>query len=87
MHDENLGEYIGNNGVIELTKHENIILRLLIKNKGHIVTYEELIKNIYGREIDRYLVTCISCMMARLRKKMKGEFVIWNRHGWGYYIR
>lgn len=87
MYDENLGEYIGNNDVIELTKHENIILRLLIENKGHIVTYEELIKNIYGCEIDRYLVTSISCMMARLRKKMKGEFVIWNRHGWGYYIR
>ena len=87
MYDENLREYIGRNGVIELTKNESMILKLLIENKGHIITYKELIKEIYRCEADRYLITNISCMVSRLRKKMKDEFTIWNRNGWGYFIK
>ena len=87
MYDENLGEYIGRNGVIELTKSESIILRLLIERKGHVITYEELIKNIYGCRPDKYLIKNINCKMTRLRKKVKGEFVISTRKDWGYFIR
>lgn len=87
MYDENLGEYISRNGVIELTKSENIILRLLIERRGHVVTYKEIIEKIYGCEPDKYLIKNINCKMTRLRKKMKGEFVIRTRIGWGYFIR
>ena len=87
MYDENLGEYIGRNNVIELTKHENIILKLLIEKKGHVVTYEEIIKKIYDCEPDRCLVININCKVTRLRKKIKGEFVIQTRKCWGYFIR
>lgn len=48
MHDEDNYIFIGANRVIDLTVKENKILSLLIKNKGKVVTHDQLCKLIYN---------------------------------------
>lgn len=87
MYDENLGEYIGENGVIELTKSENKIMSLLIENKGTTITFNDIAQVIHGCNTDKYLNNNISLMIYRLRRKVHDEIKIYSRYGWGYFIR
>lgn len=85
MHDEDNYIFIGTNKTIPLTIRENKILKILIENKGKVVTYQQLCKLIY-RETDYYIKQCILNKMFKLRKKLKGEVEILTIRGVGYKI-
>lgn len=85
MHDEDNYIYVGSEKIIDLTLKENKILSLLIRNKGRVITHEQLCKLIYGG-VDYYFIECIRNKMFFLRKKLKGEVEILNVRGVGYKI-
>ena len=86
MHDTDNFRYIGANGIVDLTRPENIILDLLIKNKGNIVTYKELIDTVYKGQDDYYYRKCINSHICRINKKLKNELNIKNRIEIGYML-
>ena len=53
---------------IELTNKEHKLITSLIYDK--IVTYEELVKRIYGFEIDAYAIVQLRNLKTRLLKKI-----------------
>ena len=74
-----------NNGeVINLTVKEFEIFALLLKNRGRIVTKEEILESIWGhkdletRALDMHIMS--------LRKKLNDEGLIETIHGLGYKI-
>jgi DNA-binding response OmpR family regulator len=86
MHDVENFRYIGKNKIIELTRPENIILKLLMQNKGNLVTFEELVMTVYGELPDYSYTRCIVTHITRMNKKLKGELHIRNRRGIGYML-
>lgn len=86
MHDDENLRFYGKNGVIELTKMDNTILKELIKNKGKLVTFECFCKLIYQDILDCCYETNIRINIFRLRKKLKNELYIQNIRGKGYRI-
>lgn len=78
MLDEESERYITSNGYIHLTQTETLLLELLIKHKGKPVKYKEIIKQIGCSNV--------ALIVLRLRKKIKDEFEIKNKVGFGYYI-
>lgn len=86
MLDEDNYRYIRNNEIINLTVHENIILALLIKNKGSVTTFNDIAQALYGSNSDTALNLNINLKIYRLRKKLKNEFKIYNRPGIGYFV-
>ncbi len=85
MYDEDNLVFIGKEKVIQLTLKENIILSLLIKNKGKIIKLEEICKLIY-KDIDFYSKNCARNKIYKLRKKLQGEVDIVTVKGIGYKI-
>lgn len=85
MHDEDNYIYVGVNKKIYLTVKENKILSMLIRNKGNVVTYEQLCRLIYN-DMDYYFKECIRNKVFYLRKKLKGELEILTIRGIGYKI-
>lgn len=73
-----------NGEIINLTIKEFDIFALLLKNRGSIVTKEEILKSIWGhkdletRAIDMHIMS--------LRKKINDEGLIETIHGLGYKI-
>lgn len=86
MHDEKNYRYIARDAVIELTPIENKILAILIKNKGKITTYNELCREIYGYDADKYFYFCLSSAVSRLRWKLNDEIKIKTVRKIGYRI-
>ena len=87
MHYEESYVFFGKNGPIDLTVFENKLLSLLLRAKGVVVTYEEICKETYKQEIDKYYLACISQRVVRLRKKLKGEIDIKAKPKIGYRIK
>lgn len=85
MHDEDNYVFITKNQKIDLTVKENKILKLLIQNKGRVVTHEKLCKLLYN-DMDDYLKMCTINKIYRLRKKLKDEVKIITVREVGYKI-
>ena len=72
--------------IIDLTKKEFEILKLLIENEGKIFSREDILKRIWGGEV---VVTdrTVDVNIARVRNKLgKYGSVIRNKTGYGYYL-
>lgn len=85
MHDDENYRYIGRGKVIELSVYENFILKELIERKGKPIRYEELCKKMY-KDMPRKPYDAITTIVARLRKKLKGEVEIKTKNQIGFYI-
>ena len=85
MHDEDNYVFVGKNGAIDLTVKENKILQLLIKNKGYVVTHEQICRAIYG-DMDHCYDLCMKQKICKLRKKLKNEVEIITVNQIGYKI-
>lgn len=69
---------------IKLTKTEQNIIKLLIENKGKIVEYEKLEKDIWGaKEPTKFTVRN---MINKIREKTYQDFII-NKSNIGYMIK
>lgn len=74
---------------INLTKMENRILGILLKNKGSIVSREELMMQIWSTDefiSDGSLTTCISRLKHKIRNATGIEDMIITKKGQGYII-
>ena len=83
MHDYEHFIYILNNKKIQLTVLENKMLKVLIDNKGKVVTHEIISENVYGIKYDSSVKISISNLICKLRKK---GIKIKTKKGWGYEI-
>lgn len=72
--------------VIYLTLIQNKILKLLNDNKGKIVTYEQLVKEIYNLECDEFLKQAIRRHVSLLRKRINKYIKIHTINSVGYVI-
>lgn len=86
LKDENLVLEIGTNKKIELSNKEVGILEYLIRNKGKIVSSEELLEHVWNSEIDAFSDT-VKTHIKTLRKKIdpKKERIVTVR-GKGYKL-
>lgn len=83
MHDYDNYRYIGTQKIIELSKKENELLKILIENKGNIVHIDILLNHLYKESLS---IRALDQLVHRLRKKLKDEITIKTRHGFGYGI-
>lgn len=60
--------------VIYLTLMETRLLELIYENKGNVVSYKEIAKEIYETEIDVCLKNTIAINISRLKKKI-GKYI------------
>lgn len=84
MHDYDNFRYVGTEKIIELSKKENELLKILIENKGSIVLIDEILFKLYK---NKSLVNALEQLIWRLRKKLKNEITIRTRRGFGYGIK
>ena len=87
MHDDENLRFYAKNKIIELTKIENIILKELIKNKGKVVTLEDLCKIVYLDKLDICYEANLRTHIYRLRNKLENEVIIKNDRKQYYTIR
>ena len=87
MLDDNMQVYVSKNGTILLTQIEYKILKLLIDNKGTIVTHQMISQDIWNCNIDKSIKKVISLHISRIRKKINNEFKIATRNMIGYYLK
>ena len=83
MHDYDNYKYIGTQKIIDLSKKENELLKILIENKGNIVLTENLLNTLYEKTLS---IRALEQLIHRLRKKLNGEIAIKTRPGFGYGI-
>ena len=83
MHDYDNYKYIGTQKIIDLSKKENELLRILIENKGSIVLTENLLNILYEKTLS---IRALEQLIHRLRRKLNGEITIKTRPGFGYGI-
>ena len=83
MHDYDNYKYIGTQKIIDLSKKENELLRILIENKGSIVLVDNLLNELYSKTLS---IRALEQLVHRLRKKLKYEITIRTRPGFGYGI-
>jgi len=80
---------IYNNKDISFTKSERKIMKMLMENRTHIVSREELMEEIWNT--DEYISDgTLTTLISRLRSKLKdecGENIIKTKKGQGYYIQ
>lgn len=80
---------IYNNQDISFTKSERKIMKMLMENRTHIVSREELMEEIWNTDeyiSDGTLTTLISCLRSKLKDEC-GENIIKTKKGQGYYIQ
>jgi DNA-binding response OmpR family regulator len=83
MHDDDNFKYISSKEIIDLSKKENKLLKILIENKDSVVLSKDLLKEIYHSEESPRTLDQLVC---RLRKKLKNEIIIKNKNRFGYKI-
>lgn len=83
MHDYDNYKYIGTQKIIDLSKKENELLRILIENKGSIVLVDNLLNELYSKTLS---IRALEQLVYRLRKKLKNEITIKTRPKFGYGI-
>lgn len=69
MHDYDNYKYYIDGQVINLSESQNELLDLFIKNKNHLVTFEEIIKRLRFEDYKTYMKPSISLLVHKLRKK------------------
>lgn len=72
--------------IIWLTKTQNNLLKLIYNNKGRVVTYKEMVYEIYGTECDRLLKNLIRRHIVLLRRKISKHIEIKTVRDVGYII-
>jgi two-component system OmpR family response regulator len=70
---------------IELSNKETGILEYLIRNKGKIISTEELLEHVWDREIDMFTDT-VKTHIKTLRRKLRNKHIIRTVRGKGYVI-
>lgn len=70
--------------VLALTKIESDLLMMLIKNRGHTLTREQLLIGVWGMNYDGVART-VDTHIRRLREKI-GDEIITTKRGVGYLI-
>ncbi len=80
-------EFHENGNVIELSKTEQKLLRLLIQNKGQTLTREFLVDRIWTDGTDYVDENALSVTASRLRKKLNAADHIQTVYGIGYMWR
>lgn len=85
MHDYDNYKYYTDGKVIDLTEIQNELLNLLIENKNHLVTFEEIIKRTRFEEYKTFMRPSICVNICRLRKKCNLHISI--IYGMGYCLR
>lgn len=73
-----------NEQVVDLTKKEFDLLMMLIKNRGSILTREQLLVGVWGMDYDGVART-VDTHIRRLREKI-GDEIITTKRGVGYLI-
>lgn len=83
------GTFVYNDNKIALTKNEFIILRMLMENKGKIISRDRLMEQLW--ETDSFVdENTLTVNVSRLRKKLDSEGLedfISTKFGMGYIIR
>ncbi|OTN89764.1 hypothetical protein A5819_002262 [Enterococcus sp. 7E2_DIV0204] len=69
---------------LDLTKKEFDLLMMLVKNRGHILTREQLLVGVWGMDYDGVART-VDTHIRRLREKI-GDEIITTKRGVGYLI-
>lgn len=77
--------YYANGDVINLSRNDNIVLDLLIREKGKVVTFSMLEWALY-HQITNNAASNIRTIVKRLRQKINGVLDIKTKRGRGYYI-
>ncbi|WP_457748473.1 winged helix-turn-helix domain-containing protein [Sulfurimonas sp.] len=72
------------NEKVNLTKKESLFLKLLLLNRGHIVTFEQATSYIWNPE-EAITENNLRTLVWRLRSKLQDD-IIKNNQGIGYYI-
>jgi len=70
---------------LNLSNKETGILEYLIRNKGKIVSTEELLEHVWDREVDMFTDT-VKTHIKTLRKKFQNKDLIRTVRGKGYVI-
>jgi DNA-binding response OmpR family regulator len=73
--------------VVELSKKELDVLLTLIKNKDALVSREDLMRVVWGKERSEILSNTVEVHMQSLRRKLGNPSVIQTVHGRGYVLR
>lgn len=74
--------------MISLTNKEQQFLRLLVLNRGKVVTTEAILKKVWNTS-SAYQSNVVPSLVKRLRQKLDGDFadkLLQNIHGVGYLI-
>jgi hypothetical protein len=76
---------------INLTKQELIVLRLMIKNKGKLISFDEIANSIWGSQVDdKFSLSAIAKLIQNLRIKIRNQGikkeVIFTKRGSGYLL-
>ena len=86
MHDFENSNYYCKNRLIKLTKTENRMLDLLLKNKGKVVNYNMISKYLYNSKNYKQFKNAIIITILRLRNKLKDEVEIISKRSVGYWV-
>ena len=88
MLDEGRLAYIGRDQIIFLNDDEFEILKLLLDNKGRVLTMKGIASILYGNiGLDSCVKDSIRQRIHRLRKKLSGEVEILTKRTVGYYVK
>ncbi|MGM0212839.1 response regulator transcription factor [Enterococcus sp. AZ109] len=77
-------EFSKDNQLIELSKTEQRLLRLLVKNLGATVMRETLLEKVWGSEMEFVDSNTLSVAIKRLRDKLEASDYIKTVYGIGY---
>lgn len=89
VYDFSQGVLLYDDRVVELTRMENKILSMLLKNRGKIVSREELMMQIWSTDefiSDGSLTTSISRLKTKIKRDTGVEDMIITKKGQGYLI-
>lgn len=89
IYDFSKGQLLDKGQSIELTRMENKILCILLKNRGKIVSREELMMQIWSTDefiSDGSLTTSISRLKTKIKRETGIENMIITKKGQGYLI-
>lgn len=89
IYDFSKGQLLDKGQRIELTRMENKILSILLKNRGKIVSREELMMQIWSTDefiSDGSLTTSISRLKTKIKRDTGIEDLIITKKGQGYLI-
>jgi len=73
--------------IIELSKKELDLLLIMIKNKDALVSREDLIRSVWGKERNEILSNTVEVHIQSLRRKLGLPNIIQTVHGRGYVLR